>query len=163
MKSFKVTAHKIIGCEAIVCAENKEEAFNIANLNSDELDWKEFDQLDFSVQPNKNVKITEATEFPYEEIRDKNGDYFLSLGSAFAKLADMQNVFISDMTTEWRESVLKHIWSVIINDTEEGVMWTFTDPRHYVNREGFIVTKEARQHDDEEYHERIELETAICS
>ena len=35
MKSFKVTAHKIIGCEAIVCAENKEEAFNIANLNSD--------------------------------------------------------------------------------------------------------------------------------
>ena len=98
MKSFKVTAHKIIGCEAIVCAENKEEAFNIANLNSDELDWKEFDQLDFSVQPDKNVKITEAEEFPYEEIRDAHGDYFLSLGAALAKIADMQNVFISDMT-----------------------------------------------------------------
>ena len=67
------------------------------------------------------------------------------------------------MTPEWRESVLKHIWAVIINDTEEGVMWTFTDPRHYVNREGFIVTKEARQHDDEEYNEAVELETAVCS
>lgn len=160
MKSFKVTAHKIIGCEAIVYAENKEAAFNIANWNSDELDWREFDQLDFSVQPDKNVEITEATEFPYEEIRDKNGDYFLSLGSALAKIADMQNLSLPDMTTEWRESVLKYIWAVIITDTEDGVTWTFTRPHHYVNREGFIITKEARQHDDEEYNEEVELEAA---
>ena len=56
--------------------------------------------------------------------------------------------------------LLKHIWSVIITDTEDGVMWTFTNPDHYVNREGFIVTKEARQHDDEEYNEEVELEAA---
>ena len=163
MKSFKVSAHKIIGCEAIVYAENKEAAFNIANLNSDELDWKEFDQLDFAVQPDKNVKISEAKEFPYEEIRDAHGDVFLSLGAAFAKLANMQNLSISDMTTEWRESVLKHIWAVIITDTEEGVAFTFTDPRHYVNREGFIITKEARQHDNEEYNEEVVMESAACS
>ena len=163
MKSFKVSAHKIIGCEAIVYAENKEAAFNIANLNSDEFDWKEFDQLDFAVQPDKNVKISEAKEFPYEEIRDAHGDVFLSLGAAFAKLADMQNLSISDMTTEWRESVLKHIWAVIITDTEEGVAFTFTDPRHYVNREGFIITKEARQHDNEEYNEEVVMESAACS
>ena len=163
MKSFKVTAHKIIGCEAIVYAENKEAAFNIAYFNSDELDWNEFDQLDFSVQPDKKVKITEAKEFPYEEIKDKNGDYFGSIAAALAKIADMQNLPQGGMTTEWRIRALKQIWSVIITDTEEGVIFTFTNPDHFVNREGFIVTKEARQHYDEEYNEEVELEAAACS
>ena len=157
MKSFLVSATKDVGYEAIVIAESEEEAFEMANYNPDEFEWKRTDDgHDFTIESN----VIEATEFPYEEIKDANGDYFLSLGSAFAKLADMQNLSISDMTTEWQESVLKHIWAVIITDTEEGVMWTFTNPDHYVNREGFIVTKEARQHYDEEYNEEVELEAA---
>ena len=157
MKSFIVSATKDVGYETIVIAESEEEAFEKANYNPDEFEWKRTDDgHDFTIESN----VIEATEFPYEEIRDSHGDYFLSVGAAFAKIADMQNVFISDMTTEWRISALKHIWSVIITDTEEGVMWTFTNPDHYVNREGFIVTKEARQHYDEEYNEEVELEAA---
>ena len=157
MKSFKVSATKDVSYETIVIAESEKEAFEKAKWNPDEFEWKRTDDgHDFTIQSD----VIEAKEFPYEEIRDAHGDVFLSLGAAFAKLADMQNVFISDMTTEWQESVLKHIWAVIITDTEEGVAFTFTDPRHYVNREGFIITKEARQHDDEEYNEEVELEAA---
>ena len=160
MKSFLVSATKDVGYETIVIAESEEEAFEKANYNPDEFEWKRTDDgHDFTIESN----VIEAEEFPYEEIRDAHGDYFLSLGSALTKLADMQNLSLPDMTTEWRESVLKHIWAVIITDTEDGVMWTFTHPRHYVNREGFIVTKEARQHDDEEYNEEVELEAAACS
>lgn len=160
MKSFKVSATKDVGYEAIVIAESEEEAFEKANWNPDEFEWRRTDDgHDFTIESN----IVEAEEFPYEEIKDKNGDYFLSLGAALAKMADIQNLSLLDMTTEWKEGVLKHIWAVIITDTENGVMWTFTDPRHYVNREGFIITKEARQHDDEEYNERVELEAAACS
>ena len=157
MKSFLVSATKDVGYETIVIAESEEEAFEKANYNPDEFEWKRTDDgHDFTIESN----VTEAKEFPYEEIKDAHGDYFLSLGAALAKIADMQNLPKGSMTTEWRISALKHIWSVIITDTEEGVMWTFTNPDHYVNREGFIVTKEARQHYDEEYNERVELEAA---
>jgi hypothetical protein len=160
MKSFKVSATKDVGYEAIVIAESEEEAFEKAKWNPDEFEWRRTDDgHDFTIESN----IVEAEDFPYEEIRDANGDYFLSLDAAFAKIADRQNLSPADMTDEWKESVRKHIWAVIITDTEEGVMWTFTDPRHYVNREGFIVTKEARQHDDEDYNEEVVMETAACS
>ena len=160
MKSFKVSATKDVGYEAIVIAESEEEAFEKAKWNPDEFEWRRTDDgHDFTIESN----IVEAEDFPYEEIRDANSDYFLSLDAAFAKIADRQNLSPADMTDEWKESVRKHIWAVIITDTEEGVMWTFTDPRHYVNREGFIVTKEARQHDDEDYNEEVVMETAACS
>jgi len=160
MKSFKVSATKDVGYEAIVIAESEEEAFEKAKWNPDEFEWRRTDDgHDFTIESN----IVEAEDFPYEEIRDANGDYFLSLDAAFAKIADRQNLSPADMTDEWKESVRKHIWAVIITDTEEGVAFTFTDPRHYVNREGFIVTKEARQHDDEDYNEEVVMETAACS
>tara|TARA_B100000927_G_scaffold3057_1_gene2398 strand:- start:2049 stop:2528 length:480 start_codon:yes stop_codon:yes gene_type:complete len=159
MKSFKVIATKDVGYEAIVIAESEEKAFELAKINPDEFNWKRTDDgHDFTIE-----RTIEAKEFPYEEIRDPNGDYFLTLNAAFAKIADRQNLSPADMTGEWKESVLKHIWAVIITDTEEGVHWTFTDPRHYVNREGFIITKETRQHDDEEYNEEVVMETAACS
>mgnify|MGYP001497319496 CR=1 FL=1 len=160
MKSFKVSATKDVGYEAIVIAESEEKAFELAKWNPDEFNWKRTDDgHDFTIKSN----ISEAEEFPYEEIRDANGDYFSSLNAAFAEIADRQNLSPADMTGEWKESVRKHIWAVIITDTEEGVMWTFTDIRHFVNREGYIITREARQHDDEEYNEEVVMETAACS
>ena len=81
-------------------------------------------------------------EFPYEEIRDKNGDYFLTLEAA--KAAGHEE---------------DHIWVVIITDDideetdEEITHYTFTHPRHYVNKIGYVATAEAREHDDEEYYE----------
>ena len=102
MKSFLVSATKDVGYETIVIAESEEEAFEKANYNPDEFEWKRTDDgHDFTIESN----VIEATEFPYEEIRDKNGDYFLSLGAALAKIADIQNLSLPDMTAEWRERV----------------------------------------------------------
>ena len=81
MKSFLVSATKDVGYETIVIAESEEEAFEKANYNPDEFEWKRTDDgHDFTIESN----VIEATEFPYEEIRDSHGDYFLSVGAAFA-------------------------------------------------------------------------------
>lgn len=87
-------------------------------------------------------------DFPYEEIRDKNGDYFLTLEAAKAAGHEEDN-----------------IWVVIINDAideetgEEITHYTYTHPRHYVNKIGYVATGEAREHDDEEYYDVFRMPT----
>ena len=138
MKSFIVSATKDVGYETIVIAESEEEAFEKANYNPDEFEWKRTDDgHDFTIESN----VIEATEFPYEEIRDAHGDYFLSLGAALCQNSRHAKPVLPDMTTEWRISALKHIWAVIITDTEEGVMWTFTHPRSLCESRGLYRDK----------------------
>ena len=65
MKSFIVSATKDVGYETIVIAESEAEAFEKANYNPDEFEWKRTDDgHDFTIESN----VIEATEFPYEEI-----------------------------------------------------------------------------------------------
>ena len=69
--------------------------------------------------------------FPFEEIRDKNGDYFSTVAEA-------------KEVTGYDEY---HIWSV----TEGEGTWCYGPPQHYVNLLGYVVTKES--HDNETYYE----------
>lgn len=75
-------------------------------------------------------------DFPYEEIRMPSGDYFpTALDAAKAGYHRDQ------------------IWSVV----ESNGNYTYGPPHHYVNRIGFIATKET--HDFETYyHEEVEEE-----
>ena len=90
MKSFIVSATKDVGYETIVIAESEEEAFEKANYNPDEFEWKRTDDgHDFTIESN----VIEATEFPYEEIGHSRGLFPITWCS-FCQIADMQNVFI---------------------------------------------------------------------
>lgn len=72
------------------------------------------------------------TEFPYEEIRRPDGDFFGSWAEAKAAgYADNQ------------------IWSV----TECEGTWTYGPPHHYVNHIGHIATQET--HDNETYYHEV--------
>ena len=54
----------------VIYAESEAEAFEKANYNPDEFEWKRTDDgHDFTIESN----VIEATEFPYEEIRDSHG------------------------------------------------------------------------------------------
>ena len=70
-------------------------------------------------------------EFPFDEIRDEHGDYFMTIGDA-------------KKHTGYDES---HIWSV----TECENTWTYGASHHYVNLIGYVVTHEA--HDGNTYYE----------
>ena len=69
-------------------------------------------------------------DFPFEEIRDRNGDYFHGVQEA--------------MNAGYG---LKQVWSV----TEGEGIYTYGPPRHYVNVIGYIATKE--YHDNDTYYE----------
>ena len=75
--------------------------------------------------------IIHEEEFPFEEIRDKNGDYFSTVADA-------------KKHTGYDES---HIWSV----TECENTWSYGPSHHYVNLIGYVVTHEA--HDGNTYYE----------
>ena len=80
----------------------------------------------------KRVKdmFYENTDFPYEEIRRADGNYFDSVEEALTIAKDEYN-----------------IWSVIDDeievDNKRYVVFTYGPSRHYVNVIGFVVTKEA--------------------
>ncbi len=70
-------------------------------------------------------------EFPFDEIRDEHGDYFMTIEDA-------------KKHTGYDES---HIWSV----TECENTWTYGASHHYVNLIGYLATHEA--HDGNTYYE----------
>ena len=80
----------------------------------------------------KRVKemFYEKTDFPYEEIRAADGDYFQTVDEALEVAEDEYNV-----------------WSVIDDEVEVNgkrfVVLTYGPSHHYVNVIGFVVTKEA--------------------
>lgn len=73
-------------------------------------------------------------QFPFEEIRDPNGDYYASAPAAVAA-----------------GHRLSQVWSVVESDGS----YTYGPPYHYVNVIGFIATEE--HHDnDTYYHEDLD-------
>lgn len=68
-------------------------------------------------------------EFPFEEIRHPNGNYFRSRGEA------RDHGFSDDQ-----------IWSIVEGEDT----WSYGPPHHYVNVIGFVATKE--RHDGETYY-----------
>lgn len=76
------------------------------------------------------------TDFPYEEIRRPDGDYFYS----------------------WKEAhdagyMRSQIWSVVESDGH----YTYGPPHHFVNALGYVATTE--EHNGETYyHEILEVE-----
>lgn len=75
-------------------------------------------------------------DFPFEEIRKPNGDYFKSA-------AEAQKAGYS----------LDQIWSVIESDG----CWTYGPSHHYINAVGYIATNE--QHDGNTYYHEPEEES----
>ena len=75
--------------------------------------------------------IIHEDEFPFDEIRDEHGDYFMTIGDA-------------KKHTGYDES---HIWSV----TECENAWSYGPSHHYVNLIGYVVTHEP--HDGNTYYE----------
>jgi hypothetical protein len=84
------------------------------------------------------------TAFPFEEIRNDEGDYFETYEEVEALLYDDDQ-----------------IWSVVVTDHDDGhnITYTYGPSHHYVNRLGFIAT--AERHDRETYyHEIVALQDA---
>lgn len=71
-------------------------------------------------------------DFPFEEIRNENGDYFTSFSDAKAAGFDDDQ-----------------IWSVCIHDGT----YCYGPPHHYVNFFGCVVTRE--KHDNQTYYEEV--------
>ena len=84
-----------------------------------------------------------SEEFPYEEIRDNgrdDGDYWHTVADALAA-----------------GYALDQIWSVTIEDEDNGTWFCYGPSHHYVNVIGYTVTRE--RHDGETYFtEWCELE-----
>ncbi|MAD95695.1 MAG: hypothetical protein CML33_09410 [Rhodobacteraceae bacterium] len=80
--------------------------------------------------------INENTEFPFDEIRDSNGDYFETITQAMVQTGLGSN----------------HIWSVTCDDHEKDDWQVFiTGPKHHiVNLLGYVVTREP--HDGDTYY-----------
>jgi hypothetical protein len=74
--------------------------------------------------------IIHKTEFPFEEIKDVNGDYFTSVTHALEHGFDENQV-----------------WSVVIEDD----VWVYGPSHHYINLIGYIATEE--HHDGDTYYE----------
>lgn len=75
-------------------------------------------------------------EFPYEEIRTESGDYFSTINEANAAGYDDNQ-----------------IWSVCESDG----CYTYGPPFHWVNRLGFVATKERHDHNTY-YDEQVTTE-----
>ena len=69
-------------------------------------------------------------DFPFDEIRDENGDYFDTA-------QDVMNAGHS----------ITQVWSV----SEEAGVFTYGPHHHYINVIGFVATRE--HHDGETYYE----------
>ena len=78
------------------------------------------------------MTTTITGEFPFEEIRAENGDYFTSW--AAAREAGFQD---------------SQIWSITVHDDT----WCFGPPQHWINLVGFVATKE--HHDGDTYYEEL--------
>lgn len=76
-------------------------------------------------------------EFPFDEIRSNNGDYFDSIDECrSAGYADNQ------------------IWSVAITDDADSTTITYGPPHHIVNVEGYVCTEVEHNH-HVYYHDKI--------
>ena len=80
---------------------------------------------------DKSEPTIHHEEFPFDEIKDKHGDYF-------------RTIDLAKTLTGYDES---HIWSV----TESDGTWCYGPSHHYVNLIGYVVTHEA--HDGNTYYE----------
>jgi len=78
-------------------------------------------------------------EFPYEEIRDPNGDYF-------STYQDVLDAGFSDA----------QVWTVIITDEDHGMWITYDNGFRFVNVIGYVASKEEVT-EDECYDEWVEL------
>ena len=76
-----------------------------------------------------NTVTTLKEEFPFDEVRDANGDYFDTVGEAMDAGFD-----------------LNQVWSV----TEEDHEIVYGPSRHYINRLGYTAT--AERHDESTYY-----------
>lgn len=76
---------------------------------------------------------TYQQDFPFEEIRKADGNYFDSWAEAKA--------------AGWDDD---QIWSIVEGDGDEET-WVYGPPHHYVNVLGFIATNE--RHDGDTYYE----------
>ena len=79
-------------------------------------------------------------EFPYEEIRDPNGDYFSSY----------QEVLDAGFTDA-------QVWTVIVTDEDLGLWITYDNGFRFVNVIGYVASKEEVT-GDECYEEFVELD-----
>ena len=88
--------------------------------------------------------IIHKEEFPFEEIRDEHGDYFMT-------------PYDAKRETGYDES---HIWSV----TECENTWSYGPSHHYVNLIGYVVTDEPHDgntyYEEEDWREQEELAEA---
>ena len=88
--------------------------------------------------------IIHKEEFPFEEIRDEHGDYFMT-------------PYDAKRETGYDES---HIWSV----TECENTWSYGPSHHYVNLIGYVVTHEPHDcntyYEEEDWREQEELAEA---
>ena len=81
--------------------------------------------------------IIQQKDFPFEEIKDENGDFFNSA----RELLDLGYV-------------PSQIWSIVSEEGEDGKEYfVFGPSRHYVNLIGFIATEE--RHDGRTYYEEL--------
>ncbi len=81
--------------------------------------------------------IYENTDFPFDEIRDSNGDYFETIDQAMKQ---------TGLTVD-------NVWSVVSDDHMEKDNWMvyiYGPSHHYCNILGYVVTKEP--HDSETYY-----------
>lgn len=79
-------------------------------------------------------------EFPYEEIKDADGNYFLRY----------EDVIAAGYCEE-------QVWTVISTDTDTGIWFTYDSTPRIVNVIGYIATKE-KITGDECYEEFVELD-----
>ena len=79
-------------------------------------------------------------EFPYEEIRDPDGNYFLYY----------EDVIDAGYCEE-------QVWTVVSTDTDEGIWFAYDSTRRIVNVLGYIATKEHAV-PGECYEEFVELD-----
>ena len=81
--------------------------------------------------------IHENTEFPFDEIKDANGDYFDTI----------------DLAIKQTGLTVDHVWSITQDDHMEKDDWQvfITGPsHHYCNLLGYVVTE--KPHDGNTYY-----------
>ena len=119
-------------------ADSKDEAIHIACQGQPLHEWavktayKEDVESAIQTRPDKTVVIKE--DFPFEEIRTKSGDFFHTL----------EEVKALGYTED-------QIWSVVIADTDEGYTYSYGPCEHWIDRLGYVATKE--KHDGNTYYE----------